>query len=395
MPHRTRYRQRLFSCKRRLVNKLKAAARALRGVPLRRAGPVVTALAPLLLAATTATTTAATAFDRSAGNGGPFGLAIGIDALRWRETAELEREFDGIAALGARHLRTDLNWSLVQPDGPGRFDWSGFDRILDLAQARGLAVLPVVGSVPDWALRAGGPAVAPFDVAAFADFVEAAVGRYRLRGVGVWEVWNEPNMTGSWPGAPDAAAYAGALRAAARAIRRADPDATIVSGGLASAVTTGPEGAVTHVAAVDFLAEIYAAGGGGDFDALGFHPYSWPLPPADPAPWSGWTMMTGPIRALMVANGDAGKRIWLTEFGAPTLPGGVSEAEQARILREAADLASGYPWAGPFFWYSYRDLGEEDDPEQHFGLRRFDGTPKASMEAVRALLSEPDKAGPP
>lgn len=49
--------------------------------------------------------------------------------------------------------------------------------------------------------------------------------------------------------------------------------------------------------------------------------------------------MTGPIRDLMTAHGDGGKKIWITEFGAPTNPGGVTEATQAEILRQGAEKA--------------------------------------------------------
>ena len=211
----------------------------------------------------------------------PVGLAVGIDALRWQDDAALSREFADYARLGASWLRTDLNWSLVQPAGPDGYDWSSMDRVLALCERHGIRLLPVVGSTPGWAAETPGRPSPPRDPEDFARFAAAAVARYRPRGVRTWEIWNEPNMSGSWPPAPDPARYARLLVAASAAMRKADTGATILSGGLASAVETGPAGAVAHHAAVDFLERIYAAGAGGAFDAVAFHPYSFPLLPED------------------------------------------------------------------------------------------------------------------
>lgn len=320
---------------------------------------------------------------------GTLGMTIGIDALRWQDQADLEAAFADLEALGAQWLRTDINWSLVQPQSAEAYDWRVVDRIVDLAERHGLRLLPVVGSVPDWARR---PAVAgevPFDPAAFGRFVAAAVARYQPRGLEVWEIWNEPNMTGSWPGAPDPVAFAAVLQVAAAAVKSVDPQARVVAGSLAPAPDTGPAGAVTHVAAVDFLTGVYGAGGGASFDAVGFHPYSWPLPPAKAVSWNGWAMMAGPIRALMAAHGDEDKPVWITEYGAPTNRAGVAEAAQADMLQEATQLARGYPWAGPLFFYSYRDLGTDPtDNEDWYGLVRSNGLPKPAYEVFRSLASE-------
>ena len=343
--------------------------------------------APGLVAADTAQAPDAAAVPSP---GPVLGIATGLDALRWQDGLDLRAELADYARLGARWLRTDLNWSVVQAAGPDSYDWSVMDRIVALAHEQGLQVLPVVGSTPDWAWVDPDQPSAPADAEDFADFLTAAVERYRPAGIRAWEVWNEPNMAGFWPPEPDPAAYARLLRAAHEAIERADPGAIVVAGGLASAPQTDSEGTVDHYGAVAFLEALYAEGAGGSFDALGFHPYSHPLMPGDPEPWNGWRLMAGPIRDVMAAHGDAGKPIWITEYGAPThAGGGVSEARQAEMLVEAWRLAEGYPWAGPLFWYSYRDLGADPaDPEDWFGLVRRPGEPKPAYEAFRDLTRE-------
>ena len=65
---------------------------------------------------------------------GTAGLAIGLDTLRGRDEADLRAEFADFAKLGVRWLRTDIYWADVQAKGPGSYDWSETDHILDLAQ---------------------------------------------------------------------------------------------------------------------------------------------------------------------------------------------------------------------------------------------------------------------
>lgn len=324
-------------------------------------------------------------------NSGPgvLSMAIGIDALRWQDQPSLEAEFADLSALGVRWLRTDLNWALVQPTPRNAYDWRGFDRIVDLAKRYNLHLLPVLGSVPAWAIRPAETGEVPFDVDAFGRFSAAAVARYQGRGIDAWEIWNEPNMTGSWPGTPDAAAFATVLKAASAAIKSVDPEAYVISGGLAPAPDTGPEGAVTHVAAVFYLDGLYGAGAGNAVDAIGFHPYSWPLPPTKAVSWNGWQMMIGPIRAVMESHGDQAKPIWLTEYGAPTQGAGITEADQVDTLREGTTLARSYPWAGPLFFYSYKDQGTDpQNTEDWFGLLRKDGTQKPAYDVFRGLVGE-------
>src|SRR5690606_12770362 len=109
------------------------------------------------------------------------------------------------------------------------------------------------------------------------------------------------------------------------------------------------------------------------------HPYCWPALPGAAHSWSAWHQMAGTsksLRSVMVANGDGDKRIWGTEFGAPTGgPAGthVTEAEQAQMIARAYGLWQGYEWAGPLFVYEGRDMGtSQTTRENHFGLIRHD-----------------------
>ena len=166
---------------------------------------------------------------------GTAGLAIGLDTLRGRDEADLRAEFADFAKLGVRWLRTDIYWADVQAKGPGSYDWSETDHILDLAQEFGIQLLPVVGTTPDWAKKDRDGASTPGNPDSFGRFLTAAVQRYKPRGIRVWEIWNEPNLAGNWPPHPDPAAYAELLISAHRAIKAQDPDATVILGGMAAA----------------------------------------------------------------------------------------------------------------------------------------------------------------
>ena len=270
---------------------------------------------------------------------------------------------------------------------PTTFNWGAHDKVVQAARARGINVLGELTYTPAWARPPGGDAqTPPANPANYAAFAAAAVKHYAPMGVHAWEIWNEPNHQPFWHPKPDVAAYTTLLKAAYTAITTADPTAIVVTGGTSPASTNG-----TDYSPVDFLKGIYANGGKNYFDAVGHHPYNFPDGGAlKVAPWSAWYQMFGTpesLRSVMTANGDAAKKIWMTEYGAPT--GGdpnkqVTEQVQAQFVTDAYNLVKTYPWAGPLFWYSYRDNGTSQNTiENFFGLVRNDFSPKPAFDAYR------------
>src|SRR5262245_28556022 len=83
--------------------------------------------------------------------------------------------------LGVEWIRIDFAWDVVEL-GPGAFDWTYFDVVLEGARARGLKVFASVGGTPAWAStgdrRGDGPMNDVPDAAAYRAFVAAAVARY-------------------------------------------------------------------------------------------------------------------------------------------------------------------------------------------------------------------------
>ena len=312
------------------------------------------------------------------------GIAPTTSVLAEDSTRALQRDFELMASTGAHWVRFDFDWSGAEPK-PGSFDWRLIDRLVRAARAQHLGILATVAYTPAWARPEGTTDKAPpTDPAAFANFARAAASRYAQLGVHHWELWNEPNVTAFWEPAPNPTAYAALLKASAGAVRSADPAATIISAGLAPGVDRS-DGAT--VSPRTFLRGVYDAGGGPAFDAVGIHPYSYPDPPLTPGPDN--TFFTLPdTYQVMVDHGDGAKRIWGTEFGAPT---GSSERavtgdQQADRLREGYDQWRRWSFTGPLFWYSHRDKGtDQSDPEDNFGLVTNIGHPKPTLAALRAV----------
>jgi hypothetical protein len=350
-------------------------------------------------------------------NGTTKGMVLGGNPHdQWpKHDARLEdsrraAQLDDYAAIGAQVVRFDLDWSAVEPTD-GVLNWSRFDKIVNEIVARGLTPLPILHRVPTWARASitDGFGVTrqtnyPANMSRFATFCAAAVNRYKDR-VKHWEVWNEPNLAGFWLN-PNVATYTSMLIAAYPAIKAADPAAVVITAGLA-AVPDDDGAAITslhpyplHKSAVGFIQGIYANGGKNYFDAIGFHPYSWPLPVGNTDPWNGWRMMhlnTPSIRSHMVANGDTAKQIWATEYGGPTgtstapAPQAVTDTQLSAMVTDSHAAWATYPWAGPLIWYEYWD-GKDDlaDSEANFGLLRNSWSPKPAYNTY-LHLTQPAK----
>ncbi|MDP4020900.1 MAG: beta-xylosidase [Candidatus Adlerbacteria bacterium] len=330
-----------------------------------------------------------------------YGVAAG-QTLSGLSVADLAAEFDDLAALGVGWVRFDIDWSEVQPTDREHFNWRNIDRIVIAAEARNIRLVATLGYAPRWAWPEGcfSSKCAPNEPSDFARFVKTAVARYAPKGVHYWEIWNEPNLAKFWQPRPSIGYYVILLKESFKAIKATDPGAVVISGGLGPTATDD-----RNIAPLDFVEGLYEDGGGEYFDALGFHPYSFPVPPSYTRVWNAWSQMyaTNPsLRSIMIAHGDANKKIWMTEFGAPTggpgnlagltnytrveQPSFVSEELQAHMLDEAFTLAEEYEWAGPLFWYSYKDLGTSlDTVENFFGLLRFDGSKKPAYTALEEL----------
>ena len=330
-------------------------------------------------------------------------VGVVADVTWGQPRADVDREIALLRAAGVRWIRANVNWAGLEPDAKGDVnEWllGEYDYAIDRAHAAGIQVLmPIADGVPYWASadpekhvdgqgnRRWEVTYRPTRPSDYGDVVRFVVEHFSARGVHAYQIWNEPNHERFWPSGPSAAEYVPLLRAGYGAVKTADPGATVVLGGLSKS---------------DFyyIEDVYRAGGGAYFDAVAVHPYTHGVAPT--AAWNGVHDWEDPqrisinafpaikeVRRSMVAFGDAGKQVWLTEFGysTTTQDGGVSAATQAAFLTKAYRYVERFPWVKAMFWYAARNSpfhGDRDAYEARFGLVSTDWRLKPSYSALRS-----------
>lgn len=308
--------------------------------------------------------------------------------MLWQSEADLNRELDDIAGTGARWLRFDVDWPSVQPTQDA-WNWQATDRVVNGARSRGLQVLGTLAYTPPWARAPGTDSkYPPSDPGTYARFAEAAASRYQAVGVHHWEIWNEPNQSMWWKPAPDPWAYTSLLQGAYAAIKAANPWATVIGAGLAPA-PDADDG--SQISGETFVRRMYEAGAGGSFDALGMHPYNYPVEPMYDHPLNAFSATLPAVHRVMEENGDGWKKVWLTEYGAPTAGyRSITEEEQADFLVKAYDQVVRWDWTGPLFYYMHRDQSwDTNDRDDNFGLLRPDWSPKWGWWAFVDEMAKP------
>lgn len=330
---------------------------------------------------------------------------LGISAggnLVYMGQEDLDRYFQDLKDLGAIWVRWDIDWSIIQPNRPDGYEWNGTDRIASTAKKYGIKSLGIITYAPQWAQTNSCPSgyhCPPADINTFANFAGKVAARYR-DSIDTFEIWNEPNYYIFWYPNANAGKYAELLKATYGKIKEANSGATVISGGL---VMTDSDG--KSISPTSFMNSLYDSGAKNYFDAVAVHPYSYPLSPNYSADWNGWKQMNS-VRQTMISRGDGGKKIWLTEYGAPTGGSGkrcsldqldftynqdyMSEDAQQAMAKDATNLyIQNNSWMGPFFWYNLRDESAEGtSPEDFFGLIRYDGSKKPAYETLKNVFSK-------
>lgn len=302
--------------------------------------------------------------------------------LTWGTSSADQTKTAGLLpSMGSKWVRLTLDWKDVETanNSYSSSALSMYDHAVSLARAAGQKVLVTVYTTPKWASSTGDVNAPPSSNAYYAEFMSFLANRYRGQ-VNAWEIWNEENTTRFWSSGPNAAQYAGLLKAAYPAVKAADPSATVVFGGTFSNDYSFVEGA-------------YAAGAKGSFDAMATHPYTGSVSPDAMLSWNGRLAPAAfagyrEVRNSMLANGDD-KPIWLTEFGWSTTSqaNGVSAAQQASYLTAAYCVAQQDPYVTVAIWYEFRNnfwANNADTMEDQYGLMNTSFVPKPSYYAFQS-----------
>lgn len=260
-----------------------------------------------------------------------------VEPWKVLRTVELVRQ------MGATTIVEYFPWAYRESEN-GEFNWGHADMVVDFARNQGLTVIARLGGlVPDWARppETTDTYLAAEDFDEFGDYVAEFVTHFRGR-VNHIIIWNEPNVTLEWGFRPvDPEGYVELLKAAYARAKAANPEVWVLAGALAP--TLEPEGSDLAMNDLVYLERMYAAGARDYFDALAVHAYGLSLPPDEPPAEDAINFRRVElVRALMDAQGDAGKPIFITESGWNDSP------RWTRAVKPGARIdytLGGYAWA--------------------------------------------------
>lgn len=291
----------------------------------------------------------------------------------WFTTQEIRDTLQGIKDIGASHVRLAAWWVNIEPTLNGGYVWTGMDRAMNLCEEYGVTPLVCITSPAP----AGTPTIT--DYAELCGAIAARYGASGTQQLSQYEIYNEINHRSYY--APfesnfGVAHYTDLLIAAAAAIRAVDSRAFILTAGFMSTADFAPNDILPST----FLQGIYNEGGGDAFDGVAYHWYSG-LPD-----FSGMEEPTRDqyfyedllaCRAIMVAEEDDEKDVYITEMGFPiTLDPDVRADWTAKQIELLADL----PWVRRSYIYNFRPGNEtESGADAQYGIVDWDFTPKLPL----------------
>ncbi len=298
-----------------------------------------------------------------------------------------EKDLGLIKAAGFKFIRMDFSWQATEP-ARGQYRWADYDELLGELERRGLRALYILDyshSLYEQKVRSINPinqqphdTIAspqrPESVAAFARWAAAAARHFRGRRV-IWEIWNEPNIH-FWSPKPDAKQYAFLAFATAKAIREADPEATII----APASSGFPW---------EFFTTVFESGILEYLDGVSVHPYrNYRQGPETAA--GDYRKLRELIDRFAPASRTNPIPILSGEWGYSTSSKGVSlETQAAFVVRQQlANLLHQVPLS---IWYDWKNDGPDPGEREHnFGVVYGDLRPKPAWVAMRTMSRELD-----
>ncbi len=335
-----------------------------------------------------------------------FGLNMYLTG-RERDDAQATALLGMATQIGARWTREEISWAAWGLGEENHF----YDRRLGQIADAGVGIIGMLLTTPKqyrdpacvrYAKDTQQPEYwcAPTDMAAYARWAAGVVERYDGDGykdapgsprVAAWEIWNEPDLDGTWLPHADAGAYAQMLRLSHDAIKAADPTATVLNGGAYTFDAVGQSG---------FMDRVVELAGWDSFDVLSIHPWLIDHAPDDPSLINSREHfdVTIPGRIALAKRWAAarggGKPIWITEMGWSTCGGSCagqfakSEEDQASFMVRSFVLAA----ASGVEHVSYFQLEDKfDGAQQPWGpaaIVRDDLSPKPAYIAYGAMVAQ-------
>lgn len=310
----------------------------------------------------------------------PAGVGVNIHFVTGQE-----KDLDLIAGAGFKFVRMDFHWEAIETS-KGEYNWAGYDDLLANLEKRGLRAILILDyshhlyedsvtsphPITGQAHKTTSSPQHSASIAAFARWAAASAKHFQGRHV-LWEIWNEPNGD-FWSPKPDAQQYTTLALATCKAIREAEPQATII-------------GPASSGFPWEFLETFLKSGVLEYLDAVSVHPYRNPKDPPETAATDYLKLRTMIGRYVLPSKKDR-IPILSGEWGYSTHKRGVSLETQGAFAarQQLVNLLNGVPLS---IWYDWKNDGPDANENEHnFGTVLPDLQPKPAYVAIKTLTRE-------
>lgn len=298
------------------------------------------------------------------------GLVVHLSGNQTEQT----RQFPAIKATGVNSLREEALWSTIEKQ-PGTFMIPpALDQFVNQALLNGMRPLLI--------LDYGNPLYDGGDkprsdraMKAFTRYAVFVVQHFKGR-VHEYEMWNEWNGMVGNTHRGTAEDYVRLIHAVYPQLKAADSSATFI-------------GCVTGQLPLDWLTQVFQAGGLQYMDAVSVHPYNFKLADRTVEGWAGSMYALEHLARHYTGGRDV--PLYITEIGWPTHTGPYASTwdDEATNLAQLYLLARTMPFLKGIWWYDFRDDGwNKDNQENNFGLVRPDMQPKSALYALSTVASK-------
>ncbi len=276
-----------------------------------------------------------------------------------------------VEQLGIDWVKVRVDWRFLEPE-PGMFNFEELDQIVASLEGIDTQILFTVTNAPGWSRSSPDENGPPDELPTFLTFISNLTSRY-IGQVDAYQIWDEPNLRRNWNCERRMCDtdYIEMLRLAYTAVNAIDPDAQVITAGLA------PTRFNDRINAIDdrlYLETLYSNGVADISDGIAIHPGGWANPPdarCCDQPSGVETHFDNPVfyfleniesyREIMVNAGDAETSLWITKFGWGTSddtepPAEInifvtytSLGEQAIYIPRSFELGAELGYIGPMF----------------------------------------------
>lgn len=218
-------------------------------------------------------------------------------------------------------------------------------------------------------------------IAAFANYSYWTAKRFKGK-VKYFEIWNEwlyktgVHVRSAVPPSPEV--YAKLVAAVSKAVKRADPDAIVITGSFSPF-------SQRDVAWFDRLIDLGILN---YIDGISLHTYTPSGSSGDIRTAEGNLQLIDAYQKHVTEKSGKQMPIYITEVGFPTYSGkdGLSSDKVAQYVMKYTLLASAKGYIKGVWWYDFMDDGNADNKKEHnFGFFKRNESPKESVSAIGTL----------